>query len=121
MMVNHSMKQGEIWLISLDPTIGAELRKTRPAIVVNDNSLGKLPLKVIVPLTDWKDRYENVPWMVRISPDTINNLVKESVADCFQIRSISEKRFISRIGRIKPDNIEDLKEALSRVLSIEQI
>ena len=49
------MRQGEIWLINLDPTIGAEIRKTRPAIVVNDNNPGKLPLKIIVPLTDWKD------------------------------------------------------------------
>jgi mRNA interferase MazF len=32
------MKQGEIWLINLDPTIGAEIRKTRPAIIVSDNS-----------------------------------------------------------------------------------
>ena len=48
--LKDSMKQSEIWLINLDPTIGAEIKKTRPAIVVNDNSLGKLPLKIIVPL-----------------------------------------------------------------------
>jgi len=52
------MKQGEIWLINLAPTIGAEIKKTRPAIIVNDDSLGKLPLKIIVPLTDWKQKYE---------------------------------------------------------------
>ena len=51
------MKQGEIWLINLDPTIGAEIEKTRPTIIVNDNRIGKLPLKIIVPLTDWKDQY----------------------------------------------------------------
>ena len=45
------MKQGDIWLINLDPTIGAEIKKTRPVVIVNDNSLGKLPLKVIIPLT----------------------------------------------------------------------
>ena len=46
------MKQGEICLINLDPTIGAEIKKRRPAVIVNDNSLGKLPLKIIVPITD---------------------------------------------------------------------
>ena len=46
------MKQGEIWLINLDPTVGAEIKKTRLAIIVNDNALGKLPLKIIVPVTD---------------------------------------------------------------------
>jgi mRNA interferase MazF len=51
------MKQGEIWLINLDPTIGAEIKKTRPAIIVSDDSLSKLPLKVIVPITDWKGGY----------------------------------------------------------------
>jgi len=40
------MKQGEIWLINLDPTIGAEINKTRPAVIINDNQLGILPLKV---------------------------------------------------------------------------
>jgi mRNA interferase MazF len=113
------MKQSEIWLINLDPTIGAEIKKTRPAIIVSDNSLGKLPLKIIVPLTDWKEKYEIAPWMVYIKPDSINNLSKVSAADCFQIRSIAEERFIRKIGKISSGNLEDIKEALSKVLAIE--
>lgn len=46
------MKQGELWLINLDPTLGAEIKKTRPAVIVNDDTLGRLPLKIIVPITD---------------------------------------------------------------------
>lgn len=52
------MKRGEIWLINLDSTVGAELKKTRPAVIVNDDAIGILPLKVIIPITKWKDRYE---------------------------------------------------------------
>lgn len=63
------MKQSEIWLIDLDPTKGAEIQKKRPAIIVNDDRLGKLPLKVNVPITDWKDRYDVAPWMVKIEPN----------------------------------------------------
>lgn len=96
------MKQGEIWLINLDPTVGAEIKKTRPAIIVNDNALGKLPLKIIVPLTDWKDHYEVAPWMVKIIPDKLNNLSKASSADCFQVRSLSEQRFSKKLGKITP-------------------
>ena len=58
------MNQGEIWLINLEPTIGAEIKKTRPAVIVNDNALGRLPLKVIVPITDWKENYSLAPWMI---------------------------------------------------------
>ncbi|MGB4829727.1 MAG: type II toxin-antitoxin system PemK/MazF family toxin [Chitinophagales bacterium] len=86
------MKQSEIWLIDLDPTKGAEIQKKRPAIVVNDNRLGKLPLKIIVPITDWKERYSIAPWMIKIEPNTTNGLSKTSAADCFQIRSLSQER-----------------------------
>jgi mRNA interferase MazF len=55
------MKQGEVWLIDLEPTKGAEIRKTRPAILINSNSLGVLPLKVIIPVTDWKELYSVAP------------------------------------------------------------
>ena len=51
------MRKGDVWLINLDPTIGAEIKKTRPAIIVSEDAIGVLPLKVVVPLTDWKDRY----------------------------------------------------------------
>lgn len=92
------MKQSEIWLVSLDPTIGAEIKKTRPAIIVNDNTLGKLPLKIVVPLTDWKDRYSIAPWMAKLIPDKQNKLTKESTADCFQLRSVAEERCVKKIG-----------------------
>ena len=113
------MQRGEVWLINLDPTVGAEIRKTRPAIIVNDDLLGKLPLKIIVPLTDWKDRYAIVPWMVKIIPNKENNLTKISSADCFQVRSISEQRFVKRIGKIENNILDEIKEALAKVLTIE--
>jgi mRNA interferase MazF len=112
------MNQGEIWLINLDPAIGAEIKKTRPAIIVNDNTLGRLPLKVIVPVTGWKENYGIAPWMIKIEPDDQNNLDKQSAADCFQIRSISELRFVKLIGKIEKDTLEQIKEGLSKVLSI---
>ncbi len=112
------MKQSEIWLINLDPTIGAEIKKIRPAIIVNDNHLGKLPLKVIVPLTDWKERYSIAVWMVQIVPDKQNKLSKLSSADCFQIRSVSEDRFIKKIGIITSTQLEKIQYAIIHVLSI---
>ena len=113
------MKQGEIWLINLDPTIGAEIKKTRPAIIVNDDSLGKLPLRVIVPVTDWKERYKIAPWMIKIETDPKNGLSKDSSADCFQVRSVSQERFIKKIGSISNIIIDEIKAGLSKVFSID--
>lgn len=113
------MKQNEIWLINLDPTTGAEIKKTRPAIIVNDNALGKLPLKIIVPLTDWKIKYEIAPWMIKIEPDSKNRLNKISAADCFQVRSLSQKRFVKKIGTVSENIMNEIRIGLSQVLSIE--
>ncbi|MEA5138233.1 type II toxin-antitoxin system PemK/MazF family toxin [Arcicella rigui] len=112
------MKQGEIWLIDLDPTKGAEIQKKRPAIIINDNRLGKLPLRVVVPITDWKDRYNIAPWMVKIEPSEINGLSKISSADCFQIRSLSQERLIKKLGNIDDNTLDEIKEAIKKVLDM---
>ena len=114
------MNRGEIWLIDLDPTIGAEIRKTRPAVIVNDDAIGILPLKVIVPITEWKDRYAIAPWMVRLEPDAQNNLNKISCADTFQVRSLSSTRFVRKIGYLSRETMRKIARALSVVLAIEE-
>lgn len=112
------MKRSEIWLISLDPTIGAEIKKTRPAIIVNDDELGLLPLRVIVPLTDWKDKYSIASWMVKVESNDSTNLTKTSSADCFQVRSVSKNRFIKKIGKIDEATTKQIEKSLAAVLSI---
>lgn len=112
------MQRGEIWLINLDPTIGAEIKKTRPAVIVNDDAIGRLPLRVIVPITDWKDRYALAPWMVKIEPDKENGLEKTSAIDAFQVRSVAQERFVKRIGEVSDDILDKITRALAIVLSI---
>lgn len=113
------MRRGEIWRINLDPTIGAEIRKTRPVIIVNDDEVGILPLKVIVPITDWKERYEQVVWMTKIEPNKENGLTKISSADAFQVRSVSQERFIEKLGEVSEENMEEISESLAIVLKIQ--
>lgn len=113
------MYRGEVWLINLDPTIGAEIKKTRPAVIVNDDAIGVLPLRVIVPLTDWKQRYNQAPWMAQITADTTNGLSKTSAADAFQVRSVSQQRFIRKVGELTKSQMQRVGEALAVVLSIQ--
>ena len=113
------MKRGEVWLINLAPTIGSEIKKTRPAIIVNDDSIGSLPLKVIVPITEWKEKYAIAPWMVRIEPDNENGLDKTSSVDTFQIRSVAQERFVRKIGKLNDIAMEEITKALAIVLCID--
>jgi mRNA interferase MazF len=113
------MRRGEVWLINLDPTIGAELKKTRPAVIVNDDTVGLLPLKVIVPLTAWKEHYRQAPWLVRIEVQPENGLDKTSAADAFQVRSLSQERLVRRLGKLTDAEMKSISSALTLVLSIE--
>ena len=110
------MKRGEIWLVNLDPTVGAEIRKTRPAVIVSSDLIGILPLKVIVPLTEWKERYANAPWMVRIDPDDQNRLDKASAADGLQVRSVSQQRLVRKVGVLQNIRVAQIVQAVVNVL-----
>jgi len=110
------MKQSEIWLVRLDPSTGAEMKKIRPALIVSSNALGKLPIKIIAPITDWKERFADYPWMVKVLPSKQNGLKKESATDCFQIRSVSVERLTVEIGSVQPEVIAVVQKAVRRVL-----
>jgi len=112
------MKQGEIWQLELDPAIGAEMKKTRPGLIINSDALGKLPLKIIVPITDWKDHFSNYPWMIKVIPSMQNGLKKVSSVDCFQIRSVSLERLSVQVGSIEPGIITQVQEAVIQVLGV---
>ena len=112
------MRQRDIWLVNLDPTIGSEIRKTRPCVIVGDDAIGVLPLKLVAPITDLKERYHRVPWMVVLTPDTVNNLAKPSALDLFQVRCLSEERLVRRIGEITPQEQAQVQQALKIVFGI---
>lgn len=92
--------------------MGAEIGKTRPAVIVSDETVGILLLEVIVPITDWKQRYTQRNWMVRLEPSGENGLAKLSATDTFQVRSVSQQRFVRQIGVLSDTIMEDLSEAL---------
>lgn len=112
------MLRGEVWLVRLDPTVGTEISKTRPAVVVSDDAIGILPLKVVVPITDWKEPFTARPWMVYLEPTPRNGLSKLSGADTFQIRSVSETRLVKCLGSLDDETMQAIAEALTIVLAI---
>jgi mRNA interferase MazF len=71
-----------------------------------------------VPITDWKDKYDIAPWMVKIEPNKTNGLSKNSSADCFQIRSLSQERLIKKLGYINEATLTEIKDAIAKVLDL---
>lgn len=106
-------KRGEVWRVNLDPTRGDEMGKLRPCVVLSGGRIGKLRLRIIVPITDWKEQYAGYPWMSLLEPDVDNGLTKISAVDAFQIRSVSLDRFVSRMGKLSDERIERIVEAIA--------
>jgi len=111
--------RGEIWTVSLDPTLGDEMQKTRPVVVISSDELTTgLELKVIVPITGWKDDFENYAWFVRLMPSKTNGLSKVSGANGLQIRCLSLGRFNKRLGKASPGELADILASVAIVLEI---
>ena len=118
--MNHlkSLKRGEIWLVDLGHTRGAEIEKTRPAVIMTDDDIGVLPLRVVVPLTHWQDNFTEGEWLIKISSTPEDGLDQTSAADTFQVRSVSEERTHRRIGTLSEHQVTKITEGLIRVLGL---
>ena len=112
------MRRGEVWKVNLDPAMGAEIKKARPCVIVSRDSLGSLPLKIVVPITEWKDAFARAPWHVELKPSKSNGLTKRSSADAFQVRSISETRLIEKLGCLEDAELQRIEEGLKISLDL---
>ena len=112
------MRRGEVWKVNLDPTLGAEIKKARPCVIVSRDSLGILPLKIVVPITEWKDAFTQAPWHVDLKPSKSNGLTKRSSADTLRVRSISETRLIEKLGILGDAELHRIEEGLKISLDL---
>ncbi len=114
------MRRGQIWLYNSNPSIGDEISKIRPCVIANNDEIGILRLKVIVPIAGWDDDFVNVSWMVQLLPTPGNGLSKISAADAFQVRSISQRRLIRQVGELSEAEMRSITQALAIVLNINE-
>lgn len=108
MQTSINPKRGEVWLVNFDPQTGAEIRKARPAVVISANEHARMPLRIIVPFTDWKENYAQHYTKVYFAVSASNGLTKESAVDAFQIKSFSVERFMKPLGRLTVQELEDV-------------
>ncbi|MCP3957844.1 MAG: type II toxin-antitoxin system PemK/MazF family toxin [bacterium] len=115
------MKTGDIYLVNLDPTVGDEKRKTRPVVVLNAGDRASLRLAIVVPITGWQRRWEEHPFFLTIAPEPRHGLRKKSAVDCYQVRALSHRRFIKRLGALSEQEMGHIKTAVALVLDIEPV
>ena len=103
------MNQYDIVLVNLDPTIGSEIKKTRPCIIISPNEMNQaLSTVIIAPVTSNKKKY---PTRVKLVPKNSNGMIALD-----QIRTIDKRRIIKSIGQSTVKINIQIKETLNEML-----
>ena len=103
-------KKGEIWLVSLEPVVGHEIGKTRPALVIsNDRNNLFAETVTVLPITSKTEKI--YPFEVFL-PSEETHLSKDSKVKCNQIRTIDKKRLINFVSTLLPEKLEKVEKAL---------
>jgi len=110
-----AVRRGDVVVVNLDPTIGVEIKKTRPAIVLSNDSINHYSqLIVVVPLT--KNTAHLSPSHTVI-PKGVARLTFTSKAVTEQIKAIEKRRVVKRLGNLTPALLVEVERALKNTLA----
>jgi mRNA interferase MazF len=103
-----SVVRGDVHRVRLDPTVGSEVRKTRPCLVVSPDELNEhLRTVIVAPMTTGGHAY---PWRV---PCRFQN--RSGFVALDQVRTVDGERLVKRLGRLSPGTITTVLEALQEM------
>ena len=113
-------KRGEIYLVSFDPTVGAEIRKTRPALIVQNNIANRhSPVTIVAAITS---QFEEPLYPTEVLvPAGEGGLRIDSVILLNQIRTVDRRRLIQRLGALKPETLKRVNLALRISLGLAEV
>ena len=104
-------RRGDVFLVSLDLTIGAEIKKTRPAVVIqNDPANRQSPITIVAAITS---QFETPLYPTEVlvrAPE--GGLTVDSVVLLNQIRSVDKGRLVRRLGIVRPERMREIDRAL---------
>ena len=100
------MKRAEVWWVNFEPSVGGEIRKVRPAVIVSNDAANKFLNRVqVVPITSRTDRVYPSEVLVTIEG-------KEGKAMADQLATVSKARLSKRIGTLSPQDIRKVGNAI---------
>jgi mRNA interferase MazF len=112
------IKRGDVFLVDLNPVVGAEQAGIRPALVIQiDKANAASPHTVIIPFTT-RIRQVKLPSHVRI-PAGLAGLAEESILLCEQIRVIDKRRLVRKIGSVGEEHLRQIGVAIKVILGLD--
>ena len=115
------LRRGDVCLVSFDPTVGCEIQKTRPALIIqNDVGNQYSPLTIVAAITS-KVSPVLYPVEVVVAPSRASGLSRQSAIRLDQIRTIDRQRIVKRLGAADPATLHKVDEAINISLGLVEI
>ncbi len=111
------MKRGEIWMVDFGPATGPEQAGIRPAVILQDDSLGQVfATTIVIPLTTNLRRL-SLPTTVLLNAGE-GGLPRDSVALCYQVQVRGKARLTQWLGELPPERLADIESELLKALGL---
>ena len=103
--------RGEIWWVEFEPSVGTEIKKTRPALVISNDISNEFYSKVtLIPMTSSRVKASSIT--VVVEPDTLNHLDRISTIRIPDITTFDKCRFRTKVGKLSPQQILEVEDKL---------
>lgn len=130
-MTVRGPKRGEIWFIdpdfvypdmdtpNPDRTIGEEITKERPVVVISSDAFQNQAVRIVIPFTSWQDHFADLDFHYRVDADGVNRLSNDSSLNVLQTRCISTLRFEGYVGRLAQEQLSEVLDLLGLIIEAE--
>jgi mRNA interferase MazF len=118
MAASSNYRLGSVWLVCFDPSIGTEIRKTRPAVIISGTAFNQRSKVTVLPITSANSSDRLRPVIVLLVPSVANGLSNNSFVICVDPMTFDKRRLIQCLGQIEPNQLQEIQRILARYLEL---
>ena len=119
MAASSDYRLGSIWLVTFDPSVGTEIRKIQPAVIISGTAFNQRSKVTVLPITSAVPNEGLQPVVLPVMPSTLNGLSSESFIVCVDPMTFDKRRLVRCLGQLELQQISAIQLILARYLELE--
>ena len=118
MATSSDYRLGSIWLVNFEPSIGTEIRKTRPAVIISGTQFNQRSKVTVLPITSANPSDRLRPIILPLISTTSNGLITDSFVVCVDPMTFDKRRLVQHLGQIDSSQLQEIQQVLARYLEL---